>query len=188
MKKLFLIFLCLSLSACQRPGQGRYGEADVGQAATVEFGTVISMKQVDITGRNTGAGALIGGATGLGAGSYIGSGSGRAWGQGGGMLAGMLVGALVEQALSDHKGVEYIITFTDGKTRSIVQHLVEGDAPIGVGQRVMVQTQGQYQRVMPAQNLPTKIKRPKKIKVTNDCAEIKRPSPDFIGPMPVDCN
>ena len=41
----------------------------------------------------------------------------------------------------------------------------QDDTPIQVGARVMVQTAGAYRRVLPAQNLPTKIKRPKKIQV-----------------------
>ncbi len=195
MKKIISIILCLSLAACQQPGQNQYGFADVGKATNVEFGTVISMKQVSITGRNTGAGALVGGAAGMGAGSYIGRGSGQAWGQGGGLLLGLIAGAVAEQAISDRKGIEYIITFTDGQTRTIVQNIVDGDAAIAVGQRVMVQTQGQYQRVMPATDLPTTIKRPKNIKVTDDkpkakktCAQQKPPSADFVGPMPIVCN
>lgn len=196
MKRLFTITLCLMLAACQQPGQNQYGFQDVGKATEVRFGTVVAMKQVSIKGQNTGAGALVGGLAGAGAGSYVGRGSGNVWATGGGLLAGLLVGAITEQAISDRKGEEYTITFEDGITRTIVQNIVDGDAPINTGQRVMVQIQGQYMRVLPAQDLPTSIKRPKRIKVVDDkpvahvpaCKEELRPNPDFIGPMPVDCN
>src|SRR4051812_40909855 len=115
------------LTACQHPGQGRYGYQDVGQASVVEFGKVISLRMVDITGQNTGLGATAGAMGGAIGGSYIGS--------GGGSLAGMLAGALIagaagyglEQAASDRTGIEYVITLEHGKTITMVQNFVEGD-------------------------------------------------------------
>jgi outer membrane lipoprotein SlyB len=199
------ILLALFVTGCTQPGQNRYGYADVGKATQVEFGQIIAMKEVQITGRNTGAGALVGGAAGMGAGAYVGGGTGRLWGSGVGALAGLLIGGLAEQAISDHNGMEYTVTINSGDTRTIVQNIVEGDAPLHIGQRVTVQVSGQYQRVMPADTLPTEIKRPKKVKVVDDtakasagkpkhpdkdwvCSEEARSYPGFIGPMPVDCN
>lgn len=164
MKRLTIVLL-LMLSACAHAGQNRYNWQDVGQAAVVEFGTVISLRPVEITGQNTGVGAVAGAGGGAIAGSMIGSGNGS--------LAGMLAGAVVagvaghmaEQAIADHQGIEYVITLESGKTVTIVQNYVEGDPSIKAGQRVMIQTSGIYQRVLPADNLPTEIKRPKKIKV-----------------------
>lgn len=155
------------LIGCAQPGQNRYDFNDVGKATTVEFGTIIASKPVDITGRNTGGGALVGGAAGLGAGSYIGSGSGQAWGQAGGMLAGALIGAMIEQAIADRTGIEYVITMHDGTTRTIVQNVGPNETAFQAGERVAVQTSGNYQRVLPASQFPEKIKRPKKIKVVD---------------------
>ncbi|HEX4608227.1 MAG TPA: hypothetical protein VH092_08475 [Urbifossiella sp.] len=166
MKKSITLLLSVSLlTACTQPGQNRYGYQDVGQASIVVFGTVISEHPVEITGQNTGVGATAGALGGALGGSYIGN--------GGGSLAGMLAGALVagvaghmtEQAISDHSGIEYVVTTEKGVTLTIVQNYVEGDPSIRPGQRVMVQTSGQYQRILPAGDLPEKIKRPKKIRV-----------------------
>jgi outer membrane lipoprotein SlyB len=159
------IVLATLLTGCTHPGQSRYGYQDVGQAAVVEFGTVLSLRPVDITGQNTGVGATAGAVSGAIGGSYIGN--------GGGSLAGMLAGALVagvaghmaEQAISDHSGIEYTIETNHGKTITIVQNYVQGDPSIKTGQRVMIQTSGSYQRVLPAEHMPTKVKRPKKIEV-----------------------
>jgi outer membrane lipoprotein SlyB len=153
------------LSGCTHPGQNRYGYQDVGQATTVIFGTVISERPIEITGQNTGVGATAGVLGGALGGSYI--------GHGGGSLAGMLAGAVIagvaghmaEQAISDHSGIEYVITTEKGQALTIVQNYVQGDPSIRRGQRVMVQTSGQYQRVLPADDLPTSIKRPKRIQV-----------------------
>lgn len=165
MKRLIALLLLASLTACAHPGQNRYGYQDVGQASVVEFGTVVSERPVEITGQNTGLGATAGAASGALGGAYIGRGGGSL----GAMLAGAVIagvaGHMAEQAIADHKGIEYIVTLESDKTVTIVQNYVEGEPSIKVGQRVMVQTSGMYQRVLPADNLPTKIKRPKKIKV-----------------------
>jgi outer membrane lipoprotein SlyB len=48
-----------------------------------------------------------------------------------------------------------------------VQNYMQGDPSIRPHQRVMIQTSGQYQRVLPADDMPESIKRPKKIRVTD---------------------
>ena len=61
MKKTLTLLLAVSLlTGCTQPGQNRYGYQDVGQSATVTFGTVITEREVDITGQNTGVGATAG--------------------------------------------------------------------------------------------------------------------------------
>ncbi len=159
--------LLASLSACHQPGQNRYGYQDVGQTSVVQFGTVVSLRMVGITGQNTGIGAMAGAAGGALGGSYIGSGGGSI----GGALAGALIagvaGHMAEQAISDRTGIEYVITLRSGDTVTVVQNYVEGDPSIKAGQRVMVQTSGMYQRVLPADHLPEKVKRPKKIEVVD---------------------
>lgn len=50
---------------------------------------------------------------------------------------------------------------------TIVQNMNKGDILLNPGQRVMVQTSGSYQRVLPADNLPTEIKRPQGIRVVD---------------------
>jgi outer membrane lipoprotein SlyB len=156
MKKLLLI-ATLALSACaQLPGQNQYGYQDVGKTSIVEFGTVVSSRKVEITGKNTGAGALVGAAAGAGGGSYIGSGTGNVWATLGIALAGAIAGHMTEQALADHGGIEYIVSKDSGQTIGVVQNQKAEDIVFQKGQRVMVQTEGGYQRVLPAVDTSTK--------------------------------
>lgn len=140
----------LLVSACAQPGQSQYGFQDVGKTTLVQFGVIDDERPVDITGQNTGTGATVGVAGGALAGS--------AFGQGRGTLGTMLIGAVIggiagaaaEQSISDHRGLQYTIDLDDGKTITIVQNIKKEDAPLAVGARCMVQTGGQYQRVLPS--------------------------------------
>lgn len=156
------------LAACTEPlGQNQYSYKEVGQSVIVEFATVVAVKEVGITGRNTGAGALAGAAAGAGAGSYAGNGSGEAWAMAGGALVGAVAGAALEQEMANSKGYEYVVITEEGKTKTIVQNQTEKDQVFKKGERVMVQTKGTYQRVLSASDLPEQIKRPKGIKVVD---------------------
>jgi outer membrane lipoprotein SlyB len=157
----------LALSACQNAGQNVYKHNEVGKTSLVNFGTVIQTREVQVQGQNTGVGALAGAAGGGIAGNQIGSGAGNAAATLGGVLVGAAIGALAEQAMADRKADEYVVTLETGATITVVQDRTEGDRPINAGDRVMVQLQGGTQRVLPANTLPTEIKRPKGIKVTD---------------------
>ena len=159
-----VVLTCLSIAGCATQGQSRYSYQDVGRASVVEFGTIIAARQVEIKGQNTGAGAAVGGtAAGLAAASGTDSGVAVL----GAAVAGAVVGAALEQSMSDRFGLEYIITLANGKTITLVQEQVKGDRIFVPGDRVMVQANGTYQRVLPADHLPTEITRPKDIKVVD---------------------
>lgn len=164
-----LLLLCLSLAtvACQRQSQNAYRYDEVGKSSAVSFGTIVSSRSIDIIGQNTGGGALLGGAAGGAAGSYIGGGSGQAWAVAGGALAGAALGALAEQAAADRGGLEYVVVLESGVTMTIVQEIGKGERMLQVGERVIVQNQSGYQRVLPASHLPEQIQRPKGIKVVD---------------------
>jgi outer membrane lipoprotein SlyB len=155
----------VALGGCQRPSQNTYRAEEVGKSSAVSFGTVLAIREIDIIGRNTGAGALGGGAVGAGAASYVGS--GNAWAIGGGLLAGAIIGALAEQAMADRKGLEYTVILESGVTLTVTQEKASDDTPIAKGDRVIVQNTGGYQRVLPAATLPTAVKRPQGIKVVD---------------------
>lgn len=162
------IALALGLGACaKRPSQNVYNYDEVGKSVAVSFGTIVSRREIDITGRNTGAGAAIGAAAGAGAGSYVGAGDGNIWATAAGALAGAAIGAMAEQAAADRKGVEYIVVLESGVTMTVAQDVGRDDVLLDPGTRVIVQNSGGYQRVLPATNLPTQIERPKGIKVVD---------------------
>lgn len=164
MKKVIALalFAPLALSACAKsPDQNRYNYNEVGQSVVAEFATIVSVKEVDITGRNTGAGALAGAAAGAGGGSYAGNGSGSVWAAAGGAIAGAAIGAAAEQALADHKGYEYIVVTENKKTKTIVQNQSPTDVVFKPGDRVLLQTKGSYQRLLPTDHLPDTVQKPK---------------------------
>ena len=143
--------LVFTLSACAPPSQSQYGDQDVGHNALILFGTVLSVRPVDIKGTNSGAGAGVGALAGGVAGSTIGRGNGSIVGLLGGAVIGGIAGAMAEQALKDRQGIEYIVKFpSNGTTQSIVQNIAKKDTPMDVGQCVMVQMNGTYQRVLPS--------------------------------------
>jgi len=143
----------LMLASCAHPNQNSYGEQDVGHNTLILFGTVVSERQVEIKGTNTGGGAAIGAGTGLAAGSAFGRGNGTLGAMLAGAIIGGVAGAMTEQALKDRQGIEYVITFAaTGQTQSIVQNIAKTDQPIAEGECVMVQMNGTYQRVLPAKD------------------------------------
>ena len=62
---------------------------------------------------------------------------------------------------------EFIVTLETGQTITVVQDHAEGDAPLNVGDRVMVQIMGRNQRVLPAGALPTEVQRPQGVKLVD---------------------
>ena len=150
-----------------RQSQNVYNYDEVGKSTAVSFGTIVSSRVVDITGKNTGTGALVGGAAGAGVGSYAGNGSGSIWTAAAGALVGAAMGAAAEQAAADRQGIEYVVVLESGVTMTVVQEIGKNETPLQPGSRVMVQNSGSYQRVLPASNLPTEIARPQGIKVVD---------------------
>lgn len=170
MKKILLMPLLsvsLLLSACETPSQDVYDYREAGQSVIVEFGTVVDVRPIKIKGPNSGVGAVAGGAAGAGIGANIGGGDGRGMATVAGAVVGLAAGALAEQAMQDKVGKEFTIVLQNGKTITVAQYFKKDEPIIQNGERVMVQTSGSYQRVLPAAHLPETIKRPKGIKVVD---------------------
>jgi outer membrane lipoprotein SlyB len=159
--------LLASAGCAQKSSQNTYNYNEVGRAASVTFGSVVSARMVDINGKNTGVGALLGGAAGAGAGSYIGNGSGSIWGAAAGAVIGAVAGGAAEQATSNRRGIEYLVMLESGEAMTVVQDIANDEQPIAAGSRVMVQNSGGYQRVLPADNLPTQVARPQGMTVVD---------------------
>lgn len=165
---VFLSIACiLVVAGCQRPGQNVYSYKEVGKASEVLFGTVLAVREVDVQGQNTGVGALVGGAAGGVAGNQIGHGGGNVAATLAGVVIGGVAGALAEQAAANRKALEYTVTLQTGATITVVQDHNEGERVLQPGERVMLQVVGGTQRVLPADNLPTEIKRPAGVTVTD---------------------
>lgn len=112
-----------------------YSVGSVGQVNRTIPATVISARQVDISG-TTGTGAGVGVGAGAVAGSGIG-GSGRAnmLGAIGGAVIGGLAGAAIEQNATKQIGMEYVVQTENGNLMTLVQG---PEASFHVGSRVLV--------------------------------------------------
>lgn len=167
MKHMMAITALCSLAACATPsGQSQYQHNEVGVSTIVQFATVIDVRPIDITGQNSGGGALAGGALGATAGSSAGSGSGQVAAMIGGAVVGAIAGHAAEQGLANSKGYEYTLVTENGTPMTVAQNHNKNDRVLQKNERVIVQTSGSYQRVLPAEHLPTEIKKPKGIKIT----------------------
>jgi outer membrane lipoprotein SlyB len=157
----------LLLTSCATPNQTTYTQAEAGKVKKTQFGRVVDIRPITIKGQNSGVGALAGGAAGAGLGTQIGAGDGRGAAIIIGALIGAIGGAMAEQSMQDQKGFDITVTLRDGDTVTVAQYFGKDDQMLSIGQRVMVQTTGDYMRVLPATHLPEKIKKPKKIEVVD---------------------
>lgn len=164
---LALGICAIALTGCkERQGQNTYNASEVGVSRAVEFGTILNVREVQITGENSGTGTLLGAGIGAGGGSYVGNGSGQAWATAGAAILGAVAGHYAEQELNDRKALEYVVNLQSGETKTIVQEIKEGEAVFKPGDNVMVQycDAGQnsrkcadgkdYQRLLPVAKLP----------------------------------
>jgi outer membrane lipoprotein SlyB len=161
----FSMICAIFLSGCMTDSQNQYSAFDAGKQIEVEFGRIVLARQIRIQGKETGTGVLVGGAAGAGIGNAIAHGNARGTGALIGLAAGIIGGAIAEHELQNQKGIEYTITKRNGKTITIVQTIAADDVPLRRGQRVIIQKSGHYQRVLPADDLPDEVKKPKDIKV-----------------------
>ncbi len=144
---LMLVCAAFTLSACaQSQSRDVYNAQEVGKQTDVEFGRILGVRQVKVQSQDTGVGTLSGAAAGGVAGSTAGGGKGAILTTIAGAVIGGIAGEVAERQLRNKIGVEYIIRKEDGQTVSIVQNIDKSEKPLGVGQRVMIQTDGSYQR------------------------------------------
>ena len=167
--KLFLVFAVLALlTACEFAAQSRYKYSEVGQIQNAEFGTVIGVRDIDIIAETSSSGGIIGGV----AGGVVGAGMGGGSGSLVTLVAGAVVGAqafsALEQAVRNRGGIEYIVVLRNGKTITVAQNVAPKDVIHNINDRVLVQINGEYHRVLAANKLPTEIERPKGIKFKNE--------------------
>ena len=158
---LILGILLFLLPSCNFSTQTRYNYSEVGKIQVVNYGTVIGVRDIDIISDTSSAGGLIGGIGGGVGGATVGSGSGLIVAGAAGAIGGILVGSALEQAIRNRGGVEYTVVLRNGKTLTVAQNISEKDVLLRKGDRVIVQINGEYQRVLPANDLPTEIEQPK---------------------------
>jgi len=138
----------LFVTGCQSNlGGNTYSRDETRRVQSVCFGTIVSLRPVNIEGIKTpigaGAGAAIGGGIG---GSTLGGGRGSAVMAVIGAVAGGLLGAAAEEGLTRVQGVEITVREDDGNTRAYIQQ-VEKDQIFRIGECVRIMSGGGSSRV-----------------------------------------
>jgi outer membrane lipoprotein SlyB len=148
-----LLAVCLALPlglvACAPVNtNSTYTARDIGRSASISYGVIVSMRNVEVQGQPTGVGTMGGVAVGATAGSLLGRGDPRAniIGAIAGAIVGGIAGNAIERSASTGMAVEFIIREDDGQTISVVQTNEDGFRP---GDRVVL-TRGARTRLQHA--------------------------------------
>lgn len=136
----FISFLAAAalLSGCAASRSGEvYSRDQTRRTQTVQYGTVQSVRTVQIEGTKSGLGTIGGGVAGGVAGSTIGSGKGQVLAALGGAALGAVGGTVAEEKLTKKARLEITVKLDSGSIIAVVQ---EADVPFSVGERVRILT------------------------------------------------
>ncbi|MCK2089211.1 glycine zipper 2TM domain-containing protein [Thauera aromatica] len=112
----------LVLGGCaQGLGGGSYARTEARRAMTVQFGTIESVRGVQLEGTKTPVGSLAGAAVGGIAGSSVGGGRGAAVATVIGAVAGGLAGSAIEEGATRTAGTEVTVRLDNGQFLAVVQ-------------------------------------------------------------------
>lgn len=141
--KIFLIIpLSLFMVACaqhraQDPSATTYSRDQTLHIQKVQFGSVLSVRSVQIEGTKSGIGAAAGTVVGGVAGSGVGDGRGSTIAAVLGGVAGGVLGDKAENAVTKKAGLELTVQLDNGEIISVVQ---EAEETFRVGERVRLIT------------------------------------------------
>jgi outer membrane lipoprotein SlyB len=133
-----LMLAAVLISGCASSRSGKvYSRSEARQVQTVENGTIVSVKNVEIEGTKTPIGTAAGGVAGGVIGSTVGQGSGRTVATVLGALAGAAAGTMAEEGITRKPGLEIVVKKDSGQTLVVVQ---EADMELAPGDRVRIIT------------------------------------------------
>jgi outer membrane lipoprotein SlyB len=150
--------LALSLAACETTNTGKtYSQQQLGNTASVESGTIVSSREVNVAGTNSGIGTVAG----AGAGAVAGSALGRSTrtnilGGIGGAVLGGIIGHGVEDMATRGKATEFVVQRADGSTFAVVQTNEDNLQP---GERVLIVSGDKTRLSRDTGNLPPQQQR-----------------------------
>lgn len=133
---LFLFTAASLLTSCVSSRSAQvYSRDQAMQEMRVNYGTVQSVRAVQIEGTQSGVGAVGGGVTGGVLGSMVGGGRGQVLGAVVGALGGAAAGAMLEEGVTKKNALEITVELDSGEILSVVQ---EADLEFYAGERVRV--------------------------------------------------
>ncbi|WNN46297.1 MULTISPECIES: outer membrane lipoprotein SlyB [Winslowiella] len=152
-KRMFVVALTgITLAGCTNSSSlsgDVYSASEAKQVQSVTYGTLVSVRPVQIQGGddNNVIGAIGGAVLGGFLGNTIGGGSGRSLATAGGAVLGGVAGQGVQGSMNKTAGVELEVRKDDGNTILVVQK--QGSTRFSVGQRVMLASNGRQVTVSP---------------------------------------
>ncbi len=141
--KFYLLLLCCSLPfalvscATNAISSNVYSTTQTGVMQDVQFGEVLSVRNVIIQKNSTDTGQTAGGIIGALAGNEVGKGKGKIVGGVVGTVTGSAIGSIIDRNAQAEAGIEVTIKLESGRTVAIVQ--LAGEA-FKAGEKVKVLT------------------------------------------------
>lgn len=168
-KKIYTVIIIsltsvlLSSCASMEASDNLYRSSEVGRAKVLLSCRVLASRKITIRSDHSGdKGETLGFITGLAASNsrnpvvnIIGG------------LVGGAVGRKVGDKLHNMPGVEYTVILSSGEERSLVQNLRKGERMLAPKTPCRLQVSGSYNRVLSSGHLPSKVKKPTKVKFSN---------------------
>ena len=140
------VLALLVLGGCaQGLGGDAYSRTEARRAMTVQFGTIESVRGVQLEGTKTPIGSVAGAAVGGIAGSSVGGGRGSAVAAVLGAVAGGVAGSALEEGATRTPGVEITVRLDNGQYLAVVQ--ADQGEGFRAGERVRVLRDGGTTRV-----------------------------------------
>ncbi len=144
MYKNFTVFLLMTLllgiSGCSMHSGSTYERGEMGSPQYFKQGVILSIRDVEIKGTESGAGAVVGATAGGLAGSTLGGSTAtRALGAVGGAVVGGLLGHATEDLITSGTASEFIIQPDKGEPYAVVQ---VNDEELKAGERVLIMDSG----------------------------------------------
>ena len=129
--------LAVGVTGCAPYGTSgqKYDRYETKTAYTVEYGKVVSARQVKIDGEYGVIGTWGGASVGSAVGSGVGAGTGRRVASAVGGVAGAVAGQAIEKEITSETGLEIIIALEDGGNIAIVQ---ANDVIFAAGEEVQI--------------------------------------------------
>lgn len=132
----FLVVFFICLAGCAIHPTSNYTRPEMQRAATVMDGVILALRDVQISGTNSGVGVAAGVGAGAAAGAAAGGdATGAALGAIGGAVVGGVVGAVTEEALTRAGAVEFIIKQENGQKIAVVQI---NEDNLAVGDKILI--------------------------------------------------
>lgn len=141
----FLMILLSGISGCSLHSGSTYDRSEMGSPEYFKKGVIVSVRDVEIKGTESGAGAVAGATAGGLAGSTLGGNTAtRALGALGGAVIGGVVGHATENVITSGDASEFIIQPDEGEPYAIVQ---VNDEELKAGERVLIMDSGKVRVV-----------------------------------------